>query len=517
MHPLLRSWRIRILIAALVLAAATILVKGVQLGVDFSGGTVLIFRLDRPLTPEEMQQTVQIISQRVNWTGLSSVVVRGWGDRHVVVELGTADPQEVEYMKEAILRQGRLETVVDGNVVLTGDEIVAVRIARYTRLTEGVGWDLPFVLSPEGVRNFYTGVRGKCTPDGRCEYTFMYIDRPVGAVLLIPKAVAEEENYLASVPSLDVAKRLPESELIPLEKFLINAGVKAYVVDENFTPDVLLEANAPVILHPKLNYLIPFLEEHNVPYKVVPPEEGVSWIWRATNLRSVVRLTPGVTNTDPARASNTLLITGWAKNRKEAEQRVEELSILLRSGALPAGIQLESEQRIPPTYGRYAFYTFLAAMLASMVAVSVYVAWRYRVWKVAGPIIMTVFSETLLIFGFAALINWKIDVPSMVGMIAATGTGVDDQIVITDEALRGRTGEEGKKEKGLMKRIRRAFFIVFATAGALSLVMLPVLFSGIPALTGFALTTIVGVVAGVTITRPAFAEIIRHVLSRERK
>lgn len=503
------------LIAALIIAAGIILVKGVQLGIDFSGGTILIFRMDRPLSPDEMQQTVQIISQRVNWTGLSSVIVRGWGDQHIVVELSTADPQEIQYMKDAILRQGRFETVVDGNVVITGDEIVAVKPATYTPLTEGVRWELPFILSPEGVKDFYTGVNGKCTPDGRCAYTFMYIDRPVGDILLIPKKVAEEENYLASVPSMDVVGAKPTSDLIPMKEFLINAGVQAYIVDENFDPNVLLDTNTLVILHPDENYLISFLEEHNIPYRVVPPENGMSWIWRATNLRSVVRLTPGVTNTDPTRASNTLLITGWAKNRKEAEQRVEELSIILRSGALPAGIQLESEQRVPPTYGHYAFYTFLAAMFASMIAVSLYIAWRYKVWKISAPIILTIFSETLLIFGFAALINWKIDIPSMVGMIAATGTGVDDQIVITDEVLRGKTEESGKKEKGVMKRIKRAFFIVFATAGALSFAMVPVFFSGIPALTGFALTTIVGVIVGITITRPAFAEIIRYAVGKK--
>ncbi|NPA76133.1 MAG: hypothetical protein GXN93_00030 [Candidatus Diapherotrites archaeon] len=510
MHPLLKNWKVRLLIGALILSAAIIAVKGIQLGVDFSGGTILIFRFDRPLTPDEMQQAVQIISQRVNWTGLASVNVRGWGDQYVFVELSTSDPQEIEYMKESILRQGKFETVVDGNVVLTGDEIVAVKPATYTPLPNGVKWQLPFVLSPEGVKHFYTGVRGKCDPTGKCAYTFMYIDRPVGAVLLIPPRVAEEENMLAPVPMLDA----PDRE-IPLKEFIVNAGVHAFVTDENFEVTEILEYNAPlVILHPEDNRFVPFLQEHNIPYRIVPPEQGMSWIWRATNLRSVVRLTPSVTNTDPEHAPNTLVITGWAKNRKEAEQRVEELSIILRSGALPAGIRLESEQSVPSTYGRYAFWTFLAAMFASMIAVSLYIAWRYRVWKISAPIILTIFSEILLIFGFAALINWKIDVSSMIGMIAATGTGVDDQIVITDEVLRGRRGEESKKERGILKRIRDAFFIVFATAGALGFVMVPVFFSNIPALTGFALTTIVGILVGITITRPAFAEIIRYVVGK---
>lgn len=504
MNPLLKNWRVRLLIIALVLAAGIIVFKGIDLGVDFSGGTILIFRFDRPLTPDEMQQAVQIISQRVNWTGLASVDVRGWGDQYVFVELSTSDPQEIEYMKESVLRQGKMEVLVDGNVVLKGDEIATVKPATYTPLSTGVRWQIPFVVSAEGLERFCAGVEGKPGV-----YSFTYIDRPAGSILLIPPSVAREENMLGSLPTLD------DERDIPLDEFVRNAGVIAFVTDENFDITKIPEYNAPVILHPDDNRFIPFLEEHNIPYRVVPPEKGYSWIWRATNLRAVIRVGESLTNKSTCTRNPNLIIEGWAKNKKEAQQRVEELTIILRSGALPAGIRLESEQSVPSTYGREAFYTFLAAMFASMIAVSLYIAWRYRVWKISGPIIMTIFSEILLIFGFAALINWKIDIPSMVGMIASTGTGVDDQIVITDEVLRGGGEEEGKKEKGVLKRIRRAFFIVFATAGALSFAMLPVFFSNIPALTGFALTTIVGVFVGITITRPAFAEIIRYVVRKK--
>ncbi|MDN5358776.1 MAG: preprotein translocase subunit SecD, partial [Candidatus Diapherotrites archaeon] len=176
MNPLLKNWRVRLLIIALVLAAGIIVFKGIDLGVDFSGGTILIFRFDRPLTPDEMQQAVQIISQRVNWTGLASVDVRGWGDQYVFVELSTSDPQEIEYMKESVLRQGKMEVLVDGNVVLKGDEIATVKPATYTPLSTGVRWQIPFVVSAEGLERFCAGVEGKPGV-----YSFTYIDRPAGS------------------------------------------------------------------------------------------------------------------------------------------------------------------------------------------------------------------------------------------------------------------------------------------------------------------------------------------------
>jgi len=253
------------------------------------------------------------------------------------------------------------------------------------------------------------------------------------------------------------------------------------------------------------------------PYKIVEPRKNVPWIWTATNLQSVVRLTPGVTNVSPENANPELVIEGWAPNKDEAKRVTSELKILLESGALPAGLKLVSESRVPATYGEYLFYTFILALFAAMIAVATYIAIRYREWRVTGPIILTMASEILMIFAFAALVSWKIDVASMVGIVASTGTGVDDQIVITDELIRGRgKGEDAEKKAkmSVIARVKRAFFIIFASASALTVAMIPVWFSGIPALKGFALTTIIGVLVGVFITRPAFAEILRHVLHK---
>jgi preprotein translocase subunit SecD len=82
---------------------------------------------------------------------------------------------------------------------------------------------------------------------------------------------------------------------------------------------------------------------------------------------------------------------------------------------------------------------------------------------------------------------------------------VDDQIVITDEVMRGKSADESWVE-----RMKRAFFIIFAAYFTMIVAMLPLWFIGAGVLKGFALTTIVGVTIGVFITRPAFAKIIEQ-------
>jgi preprotein translocase subunit SecD len=110
-----------------------------------------------------------------------------------------------------------------------------------------------------------------------------------------------------------------------------------------------------------------------------------------------------------------------------------------------------------------------------------------------------------LILSFAAVVGWNLDIAAIAGILAAIGTGVDDQIVILDEAVRGRKESVNTKE-----RLKRAFFIIFAAYATTVAAMLPLWNAGAGLLRGFALTTIVGVTIGVFLTRPAFASFIEQ-------
>ena len=90
------------------------------------------------------------------------------------------------------------------------------------------------------------------------------------------------------------------------------------------------------------------------------------------------------------------------------------------------------------------------------------------------------------------------------GIIAGMGTGVNDQIVITDETLRGETSASYNwKEK-----IKRAFMIIMLAYFTLVVAMIPLMFAGAGLLKGFALTTIIGITVGVFVTRPAYSQFV---------
>ncbi|HIP34671.1 MAG TPA: preprotein translocase subunit SecD, partial [Methanothermococcus okinawensis] len=149
----------------------------------------------------------------------------------------------------------------------------------------------------------------------------------------------------------------------------------------------------------------------------------------------------------------------------------------------------------------------LIAGFFAFLAVGAIISIRYKKPSIIIPILITCASEILIILGVASLINWRLDLASIAGIIASVGTGVDDQIVITDETL-------SKGSKKIKSSIRRAFFIIFAAAGTTIAAMLPLFVMSIGMLKGFAITTIIGVLIGVFITRPAFARIIQYMAKR---
>ena len=120
---------------------------------------------------------------------------------------------------------------------------------------------------------------------------------------------------------------------------------------------------------------------------------------------------------------------------------------------------------------------------------------------------LTGLCEVFIIFGVAALIQWRLDLAAIAGILAAVGTGVDDQIIVTDEVMQGEKAGASWKD-----RIKRAFFIIFAAYFTTVVALAPLWWMGAGLVKGFAITTTIGVTIGVFITRPAFAKMIESIL-----
>jgi preprotein translocase subunit SecD len=192
-------------------------------------------------------------------------------------------------------------------------------------------------------------------------------------------------------------------------------------------------------------------------------------------------------------------------------ENMKRLQTILITGSLPVKMEIVKTDAISPVFGEEFVKNALFIGLLAILAVAITVFIRYRKIAVAIPLLLTTVVEVILILGVAALIGWNLDLAAIAGIIIAVGTGVDHQIVITDEILRGEKVSEIFDWK---KRIKNAFAIVMAAYLTTLVAMLPLWFAGAGLLKGFALTTIIGVSMGVFIARPAYAAVIEILLKR---
>jgi len=197
------------------------------------------------------------------------------------------------------------------------------------------------------------------------------------------------------------------------------------------------------------------------------------------------------------------------------------LIIHLKAGALPVPVEIIGSGEVPAPLGeKFRHEAALAAALAFMlVALVVYV--RYRNGRVVLPMLMTLVCEVIIILGFAAATGWQLDLPSVAGIIAVIGTGVDQLVIITDEILSGaaatQSAQKARQKKGktsvkvYLRRVAEAFNIIFASAATTAVAMLALALMALGTLRGFAIITIVGILIGVLITRPAYARIVQEI------
>ena len=219
--------------------------------------------------------------------------------------------------------------------------------------------------------------------------------------------------------------------------------------------------------------------------------------------------------------STEVEVSGTAETREAAENEARNIQAVLQSGALPVQVNVAGVSSVSAELGDQFRTGALVAGLLAVIVVSIIIFLRYRIPLLVIPIILTSLAELLLILGIASVIRWNIDLPAIAGIIAAIGTGVDDQLIITDEVLKKKDSEKSKESKRrsatTRMRIKGAFFIVFTSAATLIAAMLPLAYigfsrgyAGIGILAGFAFTTIIGVLVGVFITRPVYAKFIER-------
>ncbi len=143
------------------------------------------------------------------------------------------------------------------------------------------------------------------------------------------------------------------------------------------------------------------------------------------------------------RATTDIAISGYGAGATQQEavynalENMKRLQTILITGSLPVKLEIAKTDALSPLLGEELLKNAIIVGLLAILAVSLVVFIRYRKLQIVIPMVITMLSEVIILLGVAALIGWNIDLAAIAAIIIAVGTGVDHQIVIADETLKG--------------------------------------------------------------------------------
>lgn len=510
-------------------------------GIEFVGGVRIPISLEKGVDQVTMSSMIDTIKTRINKYGLSQSVVRPLGDREIIVEVPKADSSVIKSVERILKEQGKFEAIIDGKEALSGIDIMPYSVGGSGGETifpderGNVDWRLDFAVTRDGAERFSKAASGKANYP-----VYLFLDRPENAVVLLSKKDLNETSLMVAERILKDALKKEGDEilLVYIEEF---EKSKEKIRDLNKTVVVIsssLKDSDPAIMKQLKDW--GFAEngtkrliERN-PADMTPQFQAIGadmaiGQWKAIGLLSAPRLSPDLAK---GMVSQFYSITGSAagktleEKKKNAEKEIRELKSVISGGRLPVSTVIGSAYTVSPTLGKqFLSYSWIGLVLAISVVAIIIIA-RYRKFWLLVPIVFVNSIEILVTIAIIGGLG-TIDLAAMAGIISMIGTGVDDQIIITDEMLRkkksgveegesrGRGGVSLSYERESRERLGRAFFIIFTVAGVSIASMFPLLISGIVEIMGFALSAIVGVLVGVLFTRPAYGVIIKEMYAMD--
>ncbi|MDE1873946.1 MAG: hypothetical protein KGI04_02395 [Candidatus Micrarchaeota archaeon] len=527
----LKDFRISILLVLIALLIVLDLLfggpNGLHLGVEFIGGTQIPVQLEHAVDPATMSNLLTILQERLSTFGLKQITVEGVGSSEVYVTIPSVSQSEVQSTISVIESQGVFQGIVNGREALNGSSLLSGSIGASQPVVAGsnVSWAVSFFVTQQAAVKFSKVVFGQGN-----QPLYMFLDRPTNSVILFNASLfsgvsALGANQTAELQAMHGAASFG-NQTLPIEIYnpdLSNlASVSAFFsANRGRYQHVILPRNAPQALVSNLtaqNYSLAYATPQNLTPVITTGSNGTAQSlivnsWSAIGLLSAPILSPAITN---GSVSQSYQISGFAPQTIAASARLAyatnqstQIASILRGGALPVHVIVGVPTTIPPTLGSHFEVISALALMLAILAVSATVAIRYKRLFLVVPIVFTTLAELFIILSIIGLIG-TIDLAAVAGMIAVIGTGVDAQIIITDEVL--ITGAEHT----LKLKLSNAFFIIWADAGLLVVAMLPLLFSTtLITIIGFAESTILGVLFGAFITRPAYGAIIGKHYSRQ--
>jgi len=206
-------------------------------------------------------------------------------------------------------------------------------------------------------------------------------------------------------------------------------------------------------------------------------------------------------------------ITLGNRGYDESMQEAQDLSIVLRAGALPASIEVQEERVIGPSMGRDAIEAGKVALLYCIIFVFLFVVSYYGLSGVIASFVTMV--NIAMIFAILGSLHATLTLPGIAGIVLTIGMAVDASIIVFE-----RMREEVRAGRSVNQVIELGFDHAFSTildSNVSTVIGAVVLLNfGTGSIRGFAFTLIVGIATNVFMST-FYAKTIFLLLLKDKK
>ena len=178
-------------------------------------------------------------------------------------------------------------------------------------------------------------------------------------------------------------------------------------------------------------------------------------------------------------------------------EEANNLSIILRSGALPAPMSIIEERTVGPDLGQESIDKGVFSLIIGFILVILYIFYNYKIFGIFANI--SLFINLILLISILTIVEATLTLPGIAGIILTVGMAVDANVLIYE-----RIKEELKIEDNILIAFDNGYKRVLTTlldANITTLIAAFVLyFVGSGPIKGFAVTLAIGIITSLFTT-----------------
>ncbi|HXW93296.1 MAG TPA: protein translocase subunit SecD [Terriglobales bacterium] len=201
-------------------------------------------------------------------------------------------------------------------------------------------------------------------------------------------------------------------------------------------------------------------------------------------------------------------------NGRFTEQEAKDLAMILRSGALPAGIVYLEERTVGPSLGSDSIRAGVTAAIIGMLAVLIFMLVYYHAAGINADVALIL--NLVILLGFLGYSGATLTLPGIAGVILTVGMGVDSNVLIFE-----RIREELRNGKTPPSAVEQGFghaWITIVDTHVTTIVSAVILFIfGTGPVRGFAVTLSFGLFANLFTAVFVSRVIFDWILSRKQR